>query len=126
MPSPGRIKLGFLLCPSRNGTTWRALAGAPYAAVDPCVGGGTGLIESTRNTRAHLAGLELDTDRAAAAAEKGIATVHGSVFECRVLAETCSLLYLNLPYDCDFGAKKRILARSEFTKTVHPVRSLSL
>ena len=30
-------------------------------------------------------------------------TLHGSVFECWVLAETCSLLYLNPPYDCEFG-----------------------
>ena len=34
---------------------------------------------------------------------QGIATVHGSAFECRVLAETCSLLYLNPPYDSEFG-----------------------
>jgi hypothetical protein len=60
------------------------LASAPYAAVDPCVGDGTTLIEITRNTGAHPAGSELETDRAAAAAERGIATVHGSVFECLV------------------------------------------
>ena len=64
---------------------------------------GTALIEITRNTGAHPAGIELDTDRAAAAAESGIVTVHGSVFECRVLAETCSLLHLNPPHVCEFG-----------------------
>ena len=68
------------------------LASAPYAAVDPCVGDGTALIEITRNTGAHPAGIELDTDRAVAAPERRIATLHGNVFECRVLAETCSLL----------------------------------
>src|SRR5664280_866731 len=61
------------------------------------------LIETTGNTGAHLAGIELDADRAAASAQNGIATVHGSAFECRVLAETCSLLYLNPPYDTEFG-----------------------
>ena len=50
-----------------------------------------------------MAGIELDADRAAAATRKGIATVHGSAFECRALAETCSLLYLNPPYDSEFG-----------------------
>lgn len=49
-----------------------------------------------------VAGVELDADRAAAAAEKGIAIVHGSAFECRVFSETCSLLYLNPPYDSEF------------------------
>jgi hypothetical protein len=29
--------------------------------------------------------------------------VHGSAFECRVPAETCSLLYLNPPYDSELG-----------------------
>ena len=79
------------------------LASAPYAAVDPCVGDGTALIEITRNSGARPAGIELETDRAETAAESGIATVHGSVFECQVIAETCSLLYLNPPYDCEFG-----------------------
>jgi hypothetical protein len=52
------------------------------------------LIEITKETGAFLAGIELDADRAAAAGAKGVATVHGSAFECRMLAETCSLLYL--------------------------------
>ena len=63
----------------------------------------TALIEITENTSAHLAGIELDADRAAASIHNGIATVHGSTFECRVLAETCSLLYLNPPYDSEVG-----------------------
>ena len=29
--------------------------------------------------------------------------MHGSTFECRVPAETCSLLYLNPPYDSEVG-----------------------
>ena len=52
---------------------------------------------------AHLAGIELDADRAEAAKRKGVTTVHGSAFECRVPAESCSLLYLNPPYDSEFG-----------------------
>jgi len=48
-------------------------------------------------------GIELDADRADAAIRNGVATIHGSAFECRVLAETCSLLYLNPPYDSEFG-----------------------
>ena len=29
--------------------------------------------------------------------------MHGSAFEARVPAESCSLLYLNPPYDTEFG-----------------------
>ena len=79
------------------------VSSAPHAAIDPCVGDGTALIEITTGTGACLAGIELDADRAAAAATKGISTVHGSAFECRVLAETCSLRYLNPPYGSGFG-----------------------
>src|ERR1035438_10043614 len=71
-----------------SATAPRSMAAA-YAAIDPCVGDGTALIEITKDTGGHLTGIELDADRAAAAAGKGIATVHGSAFECRVLAETC-------------------------------------
>jgi hypothetical protein len=57
------------------------------------VGDGTALVEITKDTGAHLAGIQLDADRAAGAVQKGIMTVHGSAFECRGLVETCSLLY---------------------------------
>ena len=105
MRNAGRLKLGYYPLPIDEARNIRSLlvSSAPYAAIDPCVGDGTALIEITKETGAFLAGIELDADRAAAAAEKGIATVHGSAFECRVLAETCSLLYLNPPYDSEFG-----------------------
>ena len=105
MRNAGRLKLGYYPLPIDEAQNIRSLlvSSAPYAAIDPCVGDGTALIEITKDTGAHLAGIELDADRAAAAAGKGIATVHGSAFECRVLAETCSLLYLNPPYDSEFG-----------------------
>jgi predicted RNA methylase len=77
---------------------------APYAVIDPCAGNGAALLEIAGNTSAHLSAIELDADRAAAAADKGIRTVHGSAFDCRVASETCSLLYLNPPYDYELGA----------------------
>ena len=100
-----RLKLGYYPLPIEEAQNIRSLlvSAGPYAAIDPCAGDGTALLEITKYTEAHLAAVELDSDRAAAAAEQGIATVHGSAFECRVLAETCSLLYLNPPYDTEFG-----------------------
>ena len=100
-----RLKLGYFPLPIEEAQNIRALliSSAPYAAIDPCVGDGTALLEVTKDTDAHLAGIELDADRAAASTQNGIATVQGSAFECRVLAETCSLLYLNPPYDTEVG-----------------------
>ncbi|HME31393.1 MAG TPA: DUF6094 domain-containing protein [Terriglobales bacterium] len=100
-----RIKLGYYPLPIEEARNIRGLlmSSAPYAAIDPCAGEGTALLEITKNTGACLAGIELDADRAAAAAQNGITTAHGSAFECRVLAESCSLLYLNPPYDSEFG-----------------------
>ncbi len=90
MRNAGRLKLGYYPLPIDEACNIRSLlvSSAPYAAIDPCVGDGTALIEITKESGASLAGIELDADRAAAAGAKGIATVHGSSFECRVLAET--------------------------------------
>ena len=100
-----RMKLGYYPLPveeARNIRTLLIPSGA-YSAIDPCAGDGTALDEITKDTGAHLAAIELDADRATATAQKGIVTVHGSVFECRVPAESCSLLYLNPPYDSEVG-----------------------
>jgi hypothetical protein len=105
-PRPfSRVKLGHYPLPVEEARNIRKLLiplGA-YSAVDPCLGDGTALVEIIKDTGAHLAAIELDADHAAAA-QKGIATVHGSAFECRVPAETCSLLYLNPRYDSEPGA----------------------
>ena len=105
MRNAGRLKLGYYPLPIDEAQNIRALLvpSGPYAAIDPCLGDGTALIEITEDSGACPAGIKLDADRAAAATTKGISTVHGSAFDCRVLAETCSLLYLNPPYDSEFG-----------------------
>jgi len=80
MRNSGRLKLGYYPLPVEEAKNIRTLLlpAAPYEAIDPCVGDGTALIEITKDTGGHLTGIELDADRAAAAAGKGIATVHGS------------------------------------------------
>ena len=100
-----KLKLGYYPLPVEEARKIRALltASGPYSAIDPCAGDGTALIEVTKDSDARLAAIELDADRAVAVAAKGIATVHGSAFECRVPAETCSLVYLNPPYDNEIG-----------------------
>lgn len=100
-----RMKLGYYPLPVEEARNIKRLLipSAAYSAIDPCAGDSTALVELTSSAGAHLAAIELDADRAAASALKGIATVHGSAFECRVPAETCSLLYLNPPYDSELG-----------------------
>lgn len=106
MPRPfSRIKLGYYPLPVEEARNIRRLlkTSRAYSAVDPCAGDGSALVEITKDSSAQLTAVELDADRAAASAQRGIATVHGSAFECRVPAETCSLLYLNPPYDTELG-----------------------
>src|SRR5437660_193213 len=100
-----KLKLGYYPFPIDEARNIRAvlLPSAGFCAIDPRTGEGAALLEVTKNTGAELAGIELDADRATACAAKGIATVHGSAFECRVPAESCSLLYLNPPYDTEVG-----------------------
>lgn len=76
MRKAGRIKLGYFPLPVEEAQRVRALLvpSTPYAAIDPCVGNGTALVELTKDTSAQIAGIELDADRAAAS--KGIATIH--------------------------------------------------
>ena len=117
-----RIKLGYYPLPVEEARNIRTLLipSGSYCAIDPCAGDGAALVEITRHTGAHLAAVELDADRAATSAQKGIATVHGSAFECRVAAETCSLLYLNPPYDSELGPHSN--QRMEFVFLEHCFR----
>jgi hypothetical protein len=106
MRNAGRLKLGYYPLPSSEAQNIRTLLDVrtPFAAIDPCGGDGIALLEITANSNAYLAAIELDADRAASCIAKGIPTVHGSAFECRVAAESCSLLYLNPPYDSELGS----------------------
>jgi len=100
-----RLKLGYYPLPTEEALNIHSLlvASSPYTAIDPCAGDGTALLKITNGTSAHLAAVEIDSDRAAGCIQGGIATVHGSVFECKVQAHRCSLLYLNSPYDTELG-----------------------
>lgn len=100
-----RLKLGYYPLPLEEAQNVRGLlsASGPYHAIDPCAGDGSALLELTTNTDAHLSAIEIDADRSACCGQRGIPTIHGSAFECRVQSESCSLLYLNPPYDTELG-----------------------
>ena len=100
-----RVKLGYYPLPLQESDRIRSLLipRGPYCALDPCAGDGSALLEITKDTCAHLGAIEIDADRAAACTQRGIPTVHGSAFECKVQSESCSLLYLNPPFDTELG-----------------------
>jgi hypothetical protein len=101
----GRLKLGHYPLPVEEANNLRQLllAPRPFFAVDPCAGDGTALLEVTKGLAAQDAAIELDADRAAAAAARGIPTTQGSTFESHFPSGCCSLLYLNPPYDVEVG-----------------------
>ena len=105
MRNAGRLKLGHYPLPVEEASNLRQLliAPRPFFAVDPCAGDGTALIEVTKDFAAQRAAIELDADRAADASARGIPTTHGSTFESHLPAGSCSLLYLNPPYDVEIG-----------------------
>src|SRR5208283_2396025 len=69
MRNAGRLNLGYYPLPVEEAQNIRALlmSSAPYSAIDPCAGDGTALHEITKDTGAHVSGIELDADRAATA-----------------------------------------------------------
>ena len=117
-----RLKLGYYPLPTEEARNIHSLlvASAPYCAIDPCAGDGSALLEITNGTGAHLAAIEVDADRAVVAAQRGIPTVHCSAFECKVQSESCSLLYLNPPYDTELGPHSN--KRMEFVFLDHCYR----
>jgi hypothetical protein len=71
--------------------------------------------------RAHI-GVELDANRAAAAAASGITTIHGDIFNAISNVESFPFLYLNPPYDSEIGSMDN--GRMEFLVLEHTYRWL--
>lgn len=105
MRNAGRLKLGHFPLPVEEARNLSQLliAAEPFFAVDPCAGDGTALLEVTKDFAAQRAAIELDAGRAADASARGIPTTRGSTFESHLPAGSCSLLYLNPPYDVEVG-----------------------
>lgn len=105
MRNAGRLKLGYYPLPIEEARNLRNLVIAPHPffVIDPCAGDGSALLELTLGLPALPAAIELDADRATAASARGIVTTHGSTFDSHLPAGSCSLLYLNPPYDLEMG-----------------------
>ncbi|HTF72645.1 MAG TPA: DUF6094 domain-containing protein [Edaphobacter sp.] len=106
MRNTARIKLGYYPLPPTEGDRLRSLlVFSPGTSVlDPCAGSGAALHQLTRGAEVEKFGVELDAERAAAAAASGIVTVHGNLFDTDSRVESFSFLYLNPPYDSEIGS----------------------
>jgi tRNA1(Val) A37 N6-methylase TrmN6 len=120
-----RIKLGYYPLPLEEGKRlWKLLdfSTAPASVVDPCVGTGEALHQLTEGAETEKHGVELDANRAAAAAARGIRTIHGDLFNTIANVESFSFLFLNPPYDSEIGSMDN--KRMEFLFLQHTYRWL--
>ena len=101
----GQTKLGFFPLPlaaAKRLKNWLVFPDR-FSAIDPCVGDGVAFAALLQNTAARRHGIEIDANRAEQAKELGIDTLQANAMDVRCQAETVSLLYLNPPYDWEFG-----------------------
>ncbi len=75
----------------------------PCVAVDPCVGDGVAFRVVTDAPPVLRYGIELDSYRAEQARERVESMLQGNALETHCPVESCSLLYLNPPYDHELG-----------------------
>ena len=106
MRNAGRLKLGYYPLPAEEARRLRRLVHCehPFSVLDPCVGGGEALNLLTAGINCRRYGIELDAERASAACQAGIETIHGNVFDTHAKVESFSLVYLNPPYDSEIGS----------------------
>jgi hypothetical protein len=125
MRSVARIKLGYYPLPEAEGARLRTLLDFPptgASVFDPCIGTGAALHQLTDAAKVEKHGVELDANRAAAAAASGVTMIHGNLFNAIGKVESFSLLYLNPPYDSEIGPMDN--KRMEFLFLEHTYRWL--
>ena len=125
MRNVARIKLGYYPLPQQEGKRLRKLldfTAGTTSVVDPCIGTGHALHQLTEGAEVEKHGVELDANRAAAAAASGITTIHGDLFNAIARVESFSFLYLNPPYDSEIGSIDN--KRMEFLFLEHTYRWL--
>ena len=103
----GKAKMGFYPLPVVEAERIRALLRFPgnsCAALDPCVGDGVAFAAVTSGAPVLRYGIELDSYRAEQARERVPNMLQGNALETHCPVESCSLLYLNPPYDRELGS----------------------
>jgi len=101
----GKTKLGFFpLSVAEAARLKNCLAFASeFSALDPCVGDGVAFTHLLDGVSTHRYGIEIDANRTEQARALGVETLQANAMDVRCPAEAVSLLYLNPPYDWEFG-----------------------
>ncbi|MFH1114164.1 MAG: DUF6094 domain-containing protein [Pseudomonadota bacterium] len=98
----GRMKMGYYPTPARVVyciRTGLSFPREPFTVLDPCCGEGLALEQLVRGTQAVTYGVELDQHRAEAAQTRVQNVLKCGIEETRIAHQSCSLLFLNPPYD---------------------------
>lgn len=101
----GQAKLGFFPLPPSEAVRLRRWFIFPeqFAALDPCVGDGAAFTTLLESNHGLLYGIEIDAHRSVQATSLGIDVLHANTLDVRCAAESVSLIYLNPPYDWEYG-----------------------
>ena len=104
----GQAKLGFFPLPPSEAIRLRRWLSFPeqFSALDPCVGEGAAFATLLESSNGLQYGIEIDAHRSAQDANLGIGVLHANTLDVRCGAESVSLLYLNPPYDWEYGQGK--------------------
>lgn len=98
----GRMKMGYYPAPSRvvdHIRSFLSFPAEPFSVLDPCCGEGLALEQLVLGTPAITYGVELDQHRAEAAQSSIQNVLKCGIEETRIAHQSCSLLFLNPPYD---------------------------
>jgi hypothetical protein len=112
----GQVKLGFFPLPIAEAKRLKNWLVFPerFSALDPCVGDGVAFTHLLRDVAGHRYGIEIDANRAEQARALGIDTLQANTMDVRCPPEAVSLLYLNPPYDWEFGESNNQRLESVF------------
>jgi hypothetical protein len=120
----GQAQLGFFPLPTAEAMrlkNWLSFP-AQFSALDPCVGDGVAFAALLEGTTATRYGVEIDAHRSAQARSLGIEVSQANTLDIRCATESLSLIYLNPPYDWEYGQAKN--QRLEFVFLGHAYRWL--
>jgi hypothetical protein len=101
----GQAKLGFFPLPPSEAVRLRRLLTFPeqFSALDPCVGEGAAFRTLLESSPALRYGVGIDAHRSEQARNLGIDVLHADTLDIRCASESVSLMYLNPPYDWEYG-----------------------
>lgn len=98
----GRMKMGYYPTPSGVVEQIKSslfFPSAPFTALDPCCGEGLALTQLVSGSKAITYGVELDQYRASRAETRIQNILKCGIEESRIAHQSCSLIFLNPPYD---------------------------